>query len=161
MRSRMAVAFLSTVGIFVALYLTLYKVGVIGELTCSIGSCETVNTSRWATLFGLPVAAWGLGAYTGLLALAIVGLQPAFAESRAVSWGLVALSGFSVAFSAWLTYLELFVIHAICMWCVISATIMVLILIASLIDLRATGAARGGAYEAEGGESDLSVRGAV
>jgi uncharacterized membrane protein len=126
------------VGIFVALYLTLYKLGVIGELSCSIGSCETVNTSRWATLFGVPVAAWGLGAYAGLLALALVGLQPAFADSRAVSWGLVALSGFSVAFSGWLTYLELFVIHAICMWCIISATIMLLILIASLADLRAT-----------------------
>ena len=145
----MAVALLSAIGIFVALYLTLYKFGIIGELSCSVGSCETVNTSRWATFLGVPVAAWGLGAYAGLLALALIGLQPAFTDSRAVSWGLVALSGFSVAFSGWLTYLELFVIHAICMWCIISATIMLLILIASVADLRAT---RGVAYEAQPGE---------
>ena len=143
----MAVALLSTIGIFVALYLTLYKFGIIGELSCSVGSCETVNTSKWSTLLGLPVAAWGLGAYAGLLAIALVGLQPAFEDSHAVSWGLVALSGLSVAFSAWLTYLELFVIHAICMWCVISATIMVLILTASLLDLRVTRGATAAAAE--------------
>ena len=154
----MAVALLSTVGIFVALYLTLYKLGILGELTCAVGSCETVQMSRWATLLGLPVAAWGLGAYAGLLTLALVGLQPAFADSRAVSWALVALSGFSVAFSAWLTYLELFVIRAICMWCVISAILMVLILIASVLDLRAT---RGVAHEPQPEESDLSVPSAV
>ena len=149
----MAVALLSTVGIFVALYLTLYKLGVLGELTCSVGSCETVQMSRWATLLGLPVAAWGLGAYAGLLTLALVGLQPAFADSRTVSWALVALSGFSVAFSAWLTYLELFVIRAICMWCVISAILMVLILIASVLDLRGT---RGVAYEPQSPDLTLA-----
>ena len=154
----MAVALLSTIGIFVALYLTLYKLGIVGELTCSVGSCETVQMSRWATLLGLPVAAWGLGAYAGLLTLALVGLQPAFVDSRAVSWGLVALSGFSVAFSAWLTYLELFVIHAICMWCVVSAILMVLILMASVIDLRAT---RGVADEPQSDEGDLGVPSAV
>jgi hypothetical protein len=41
----MIVAMLSLAGIFVALYLLLYKLGLIGELSCSVGSCETVNTS--------------------------------------------------------------------------------------------------------------------
>jgi uncharacterized membrane protein len=134
----MAVALLALVGGFVALYLTLYKVGVIGELSCTIGSCETVNTSRWSTLLGLPVAAWGLGAYAVMLALALVGLQPAYSDSRPVSWALVAVSGWSVLFSAWLTSLELFVIHAICIWCVTSAAIVTLIFVASLADLLAT-----------------------
>ena len=137
----MVVALLALVGGFVALYLTLYKVGVIGELACTIGSCETVNTSRWATLFGLPVAAWGLGAYAVMLTLALVGLQPAFVGSRPVSWALVGVSGWSLLFSGWLTYLELFVIHAICIWCVTSAGIVTLIFAASLADLRATRAA--------------------
>ena len=56
----MIVAALALAGIFISVYLTLYKLGVIGELTCSIGSCETVNTSRWSIFLGLPVAAWGL-----------------------------------------------------------------------------------------------------
>lgn len=74
----MVIALLSLVGVFIALYLTLYKVGIIGELTCTVGSCETVNTSRYALFVGLPVAAWGLGAYVVLFALAIAGLQPAY-----------------------------------------------------------------------------------
>ena len=55
----MIVAALALAGIFISTYLTLYKLGMIGELTCSIGSCETVNTSRWSIFLGLPVAAWG------------------------------------------------------------------------------------------------------
>lgn len=130
----MLVALLALLGVFVALYLTLYKIGVIGVLSCNIGSCETVNTSRWATFLGLPVAAWGLGTYVVLLILALAGMQGV--APRATAWATVALAGWSVLFSAWLTYLELFVIHAICMWCVISATLMLLLFVTSVVDLR-------------------------
>jgi uncharacterized membrane protein len=44
------------------------------------------------------------------------------------------MSGFGVLFSAWLTYLELFVIRAICQWCVVSAVIVVAIFVVSLWD---------------------------
>lgn len=141
MRARQVIALVALIGVFVALYLTLFKVGVIGEITCSVGSCETVQTSRWSELLGLPVAAWGLGAYLAMLVLAVVGLQPAHADSRAIAWGLVALSGWSVLFSGWLTYLELWVIHAICVYCVTSAVLVVVIFLASLADLRRTRAA--------------------
>ncbi|HMI56540.1 MAG TPA: vitamin K epoxide reductase family protein, partial [Gemmatimonadaceae bacterium] len=60
MTRRQILALLAVVGICIALYLTLYKFGVIGVLSCSIGSCETVNTSKWSMLLGLPIAAWGL-----------------------------------------------------------------------------------------------------
>ena len=62
MSRRQSLVLLAVVGICIALYLTLYKVGVIGVLSCSIGSCETVNTSKWSMLFGIPIAAWGLAA---------------------------------------------------------------------------------------------------
>lgn len=130
----MAIALLALVGVCVALYLTLYKIGIIGQLTCSVGSCELVNTSRWARFLGLPVAAWGLGAYVVLLVLALAGLQGA--PSRPVAWMLVTLSGWSVLFSGYLTSIELFVIHAICIWCVTSATIMTLIFVIGAVDLR-------------------------
>ncbi len=136
MKPRVVVVLLSLVGVFVALYLTLYKVGVVGTLACSVGSCETVNLSRWATFLGLPVAAWGLGTYVVLFALSLAGVQERFDGSRAISMALLAVSGWSVLFSAWLTYLELFVIHAICMWCVISAVLMLGIFVASLVDWR-------------------------
>jgi uncharacterized membrane protein len=134
---RQILALLAVVGICIALYLTLYKFGVIGVLSCSIGSCETVNTSKWSMLLGLPIAAWGLGAYAALLVLAIVGGAESRDESVPIAKMLVALAGFSVLFSAWLTYLELFVIHAICIWCVTSAALWVAILGVCLADLRA------------------------
>ena len=132
----MLVALLALTGLFVALYLTLYKTGFIGQITCSVGSCETVNTSRWSTLLGLPVAAWGLGFYLTALIVAIASTQDRWVDERAPSVVLVALSGWGVLFSLWLTYLELFVIHAICMWCVISAIIVTLIFVTSVLDLR-------------------------
>jgi uncharacterized membrane protein len=139
----MTIAALSLVGILIALYLTLYKVGVIGSLTCSVGSCETVNTSRWATFLGLPVAAWGLAAYVALFALSMAGTTDRYAGSTALSWLLVAIAAWSVIFSAWLTYIELFVIHAICIWCVTSAVLLVVILAAGVLDLKSAGKAPG------------------
>jgi uncharacterized membrane protein len=132
----MVLATLALIGVFVSTYLTLYKLGYIGELTCAVGSCETVNTSRWATFLGLPVAAWGLGFYVSALLLAMLSIQEKFADSRAFSVGFVALTGWGVVFSGWLTYLELFVINAICMWCVISACIVAIMFLVSIADLR-------------------------
>jgi uncharacterized membrane protein len=134
---RQILALLAVVGICIALYLTLYKYGVIGVLSCSIGSCETVNTSKWSMLLGIPIAAWGLLAYLALLVLAIIGSAESREDSVSIAKLLVALAGFSVLFSAWLTYLELFVIHAICIWCVTSAALWVVILGICLADFRA------------------------
>ena len=136
MTKRMIVTTLSLAGIFVALYLLFYKLGIIGNLTCSIGSCETVNLSKWATFLGAPVAAWGVGFYIAMFVLSLVSLQDRYAASREMSKILTLVSGSGVAFSAWLTYLELFVIHAICQWCVISAIIVSIIFVFALLDLR-------------------------
>lgn len=130
----MLIALLALVGAFVALYLTLYKIGVIGTLSCNIGSCESVNTSRWATFLGLPVAAWGLGTYILILVLTLAGMQGV--ATRQTAWATAGITAWGVLFSAWLTYLELFVIHAICMWCVISATLMLLLFLTSTFELR-------------------------
>ena len=132
----MILATLALIGVFVSTYLTLYKLGYIGELKCAVGSCETVNTSQWAILLGLPVAAWGLGFYVSALLLAMLSIQEKYADTRAFSVAFVALTGWGVVFSGWLTYLELFVINAICMWCVISACIVAIMFLVSIADLR-------------------------
>ena len=134
----MIIGMLALIGVFVSTYLTLYKFGYIGSLQCAVGSCETVNTSRWATFFGLPVAAWGLGFYVSALALVFVGIQERYADSRALSLALVALTGWGVLFSGWLTYLELFVIDAICIWCVTSAVIVLVMFAVSVAEYRET-----------------------
>ena len=142
MSRRQTLALLAVVGVCIALYLTLYKVGVIGVLSCSVGSCETVNTSKWSMLLGIPIAAWGLGAYVALLLLVLVGCGVALVSCVSFSRMIVALAGWSVLFSAWLTYLELFVIHAICSWCVASAVLWVVIFALSVADLRAVSRAQ-------------------
>jgi len=132
----MIVAALALAGIFISIYLTLYKLGVVGELSCTIGSCETVNTSRWSVFLGLPVAAWGLFFYVDVFAVALAGTTRRLENQPIISIVLVAEAAIGVLFSAWLTYLELAVIHAICIWCVTSAIIVVLILLVSFADWR-------------------------
>ena len=138
MTRRMLTALIALVGLFVSLYLTLYKVGVIGTLACGTGSCETVQLSRWSTFLGLPVAAWGTGYYAVVFALAFAGVQDRWAESRRLLLATVIVTGWGVLFSAWLTYLELFVIHAICRWCVVSAALTILVFALALSDYRAS-----------------------
>jgi uncharacterized membrane protein len=132
----MIVASLALAGIFISLYLTLYKIGVIGELSCSIGSCETVNSSRWSRFLGFPVAAWGLLFYLDVFAIAFIGTLPRFENEPVISTVLVAEAAIGVLFSGWLTYLELGVIHAICIWCVTSAVVVTAILLVSVADYR-------------------------
>jgi uncharacterized membrane protein len=133
----MIVATLSLAGIFVALYLLLYKLGMIGNLSCSVGSCETVNSSKWATFLGLPVAGWGVGWYVAMFVLALVSTGARFEDSVVVSTVLLGVATTGLVFSLYLTYLELFVIDAICQWCVVSAVIVTVIFFVCLADYRA------------------------
>jgi uncharacterized membrane protein len=134
----MLAALISLAGLFVAVYLTMYKLGVIGDLACSIGSCETVQLSQWASFLGLPVAAWGVGFYAIMFVIALAGVQERFERAPHIPIALTMLSGWGVLFSLWLTWLELFVIDAICTWCVVSAVLVVALFIVSMLDLRET-----------------------
>jgi uncharacterized membrane protein len=136
MTRRMLTALVALVGFFVALYLWLYKTGVIGTLACGAGSCETVQLSRWANFLSFPVAAWGVAFYAVVCAVAIALVQDRWAESRALSLTLLLLTSWGVIFSLWLTYLELFVINAICRWCVVSAVIACVLWILAVVDWR-------------------------
>ena len=134
--ARMAIALLALIGVLVASYLSLYKLGVIGGITCTVGSCEQVQASPWATLMGVPVAVLGVGAYVAILAIALLGLQPAYVHSRRVALALFGLSAVGVAFSAYLTYVEAYVIEMWCQWCVTSAVIITVIFLLSIPGLR-------------------------
>jgi len=143
MKYRMAAALLSLVGVFVASYLYLYKIGKIGTMACGTGGCEAVQTSEWALFLGVEVSLIGLVGYLGLFLVALAGLQPPMVARRGVALLLVAMSGLGVAFAIYLTLLEVMVIHAICRWCVGSAIIIILVFAASLLDLRGPDASRG------------------
>jgi uncharacterized membrane protein len=136
MTKRKWMALISLAGLFLGAYLTLYKVGVIGALVCNVGSCEQVQTSRWSVFLGLPVATWGVGFYLLMLVLSIAGLQPRFSDSRQLSLVVMLLAGWGVVFTAWLNYLEAFVIHAWCEWCLGSAAMVVLLFGLAVMDWR-------------------------
>jgi uncharacterized membrane protein len=138
MTKRMWMALISLAGLFLGAYLTMYKFGVIGSLACNVGSCEQVQTSRWSVFLGLPVATWGVGYYVLMLALAIAGLQPRFMDSRRLSLVMLLLTGWGVVFTAWLNYLEAFVIHAWCEWCLGSAGMVLVLFVLALMDWRET-----------------------
>jgi uncharacterized membrane protein len=114
---------LAVIGLGVAIYLTVIHYAGINP-ACSAGqSCVKVQTSQWSKLAGIPVALLGLIGYIGILASLLV---PEREETRLATLGLTVV-GFG--FSAYLTYRELFSIHAICEWCVSSAVILTLLLI--------------------------------
>ena len=138
MNHRMGAAVLSLVGVFVSAYLYLYKIGRIGTLACGSGGCETVQTSVWSRFAGVEVALIGVIGYTLLLGVSLAGLRPALAPRRWPAQLLAALAGGGVLFTIYLTYLEFFVIHAICRWCVGSAAIIVSLFALALLDLRRT-----------------------
>ena len=135
---RQALVLLTLVGLLVATYLWLYKIGMLGQLQCGTGSCEFVQASRYAELFGLPVALYGVGGYAALFAVGLAGLQPRFAADRRLARLLAALASVGFAFTLYLTGIELFVLHAICRWCVASAAIMTTVWLLSLAELHAT-----------------------
>lgn len=133
--NRMAIALLALLGVLLSAYLTLYKLGLIGTLACGTGSCETVQASKWAVFFGVPVPVVGLLGYAALLAIALVALQPNWLGDRKLMLALVLLASGGLLFSVYLSYLEMFVIHAWCRWCIVSAVIATLIWLFSLPEL--------------------------
>lgn len=126
---------LAILGLLDSLYLSWVKL-TGATATCSgIGDCEAVNNSRYAEIYGVPVALLGAGLYGIMLALLIAeGRLPDRRE--AIHFALFGMSLGGVLFSAYLTYLEIAVIQAICPYCVVSAIILVALLGISVIRLR-------------------------
>lgn len=127
---RVLLAVLSVVGILISAYITWTHLRGVAPVCIGIGGgCETVQTSRYSEILGIPVATLGLAGYAGLL------FSASLRGESGVFLGLFfALVG--VVFSAYLTWLELFVIHAICQWCVASAILMVASLILTVMRFR-------------------------
>lgn len=121
-------------GIVIASYLTYVKLFDIKPYCAGVGNCEAVQTSPYAELLGVPVSIWGLLGYLALLALYLV------KRNNWANLGWVARQLFflttliGVLYSAYLTYLELFVIHAICPWCVASAVVMTALFVLAIVD---------------------------
>ena len=131
-----AAAVFFLLGLLVSLYMLSYALGWAGSLICTVGDCEKVQSSPFSRIGPFPVAAFGVVGSLALMGVSLFGLQPASQGSRAVPLALLLGGVVGLGFSAYLTYLEAFVIHAWCQWCVSSAVIMVLAFLACLPEVR-------------------------
>lgn len=124
-RLMQAVAVLSALGVLLAAYLTWVHFDT-ASLVCGLGDCHTVQASEYSTIGPVPVAVLGLGMYAFVCLANVLGLaQPARAAPLAVMAFGVLLSG--TLYAAYLTWLEVAVIRAICEWCVASALLSVVL----------------------------------
>jgi len=133
---RMGSALLALVGVLVSTYLYLYKLGLLGAIACGTGGCETVQLSEYSRFLGIEVPLIGLLGYLAILGVALAGIQPKWESARWPAQALLGLTTGGVAFTVYLTWIELFVLHAICRWCVGSAVIIVLLFVLALLDIR-------------------------
>jgi uncharacterized membrane protein len=122
-----AIAGLALLGLAISSYLTWVHYAGIEPVCTGISDCERVQSSEYADLVGIPVAVLGIAGYAAIL----VSLR-----TRVEVTALLAY--LAVAFSAYLTWAEVFKIDAICQWCVGSA--LITLAIAVLATLRALGA---------------------
>jgi uncharacterized membrane protein len=133
----LALGLLSILGIGLAGYMSytdlLGSVPVCG----GVGDCETVHTSAYAYLATVPVAVLGLLSYMGITALALVRWRAKGTLGYLASLGILVLASSGTLFSAYLTYVEFFVIDAVCPWCVASAVTITVSLALAATDVAA------------------------
>ena len=107
---RLAAGFVALAGIAVAGYLTWVHYDEAALVCVAGGGCETVQQSSYAELAGIPVALLGLVGYTAIFALVLW-------DTPIARLGAAMLAFVGLAFSAYLLVLQLFVIDAVCVWC--------------------------------------------
>jgi len=129
------VAVLSLPGIAVSAYLT-YGYFSGSSLFCELGhGCDTVKESEYSAIFGVPVALLGVLMYIAIFATAVAGVWRPGSLRDLSSLGVFGMGLFGTIYSAYLTWLELYRIDAVCMWCTISAVLLTGILFISVVNL--------------------------
>lgn len=131
--AQVAIPILSVLGLGVALYLTFIETTNTAAVCGPVGDCNAVQASPFAKLFGfLPVGLLGAVGYIGILAAWFIGRRSDGALGRLAPLLVFGMALFGVLFTVYLTYLELFVIKAVCIWCLSSAVVMALVLALSV-----------------------------
>lgn len=127
-RLRSAIAVLAVLGAGIAAYLTVTHL-THAQVACVTGGCETVQSSKYSELVGIPVAAIGLVGYV------LIGASAGFRTDVArVIGAAAALAGF--VFAVYLIYVQIGVIGAVCQWCLMSDALLALLVAATLLRLR-------------------------
>jgi uncharacterized membrane protein len=133
----MIIAVLALVAGLVALYLYLWKLGLVGAISCTANrGCEVAMTSPWSWFLGMDVALIGALGYAAILGVALWGAQPSRAWSRTPTLVLLALIVPAVLFTIRLKWAEWAVLETFCPWCFESTVTIVICLVLALLDLR-------------------------
>lgn len=135
---------LAVIGILVASYLAFVEVSNVEAVCGPVGDCNTVQQSKYARLAGVPVGILGVLGYGALLTIWLLGRTGAAGRRRTAQLGIWWLTLVAVLFSVYLTVLEPFVIGASCAWCLTSALVTMLLLLAATPGRRGASAARVG-----------------
>ncbi len=115
---------LSVVGLGTTGYLTYVRL-IHADPACSlVRGCETVASSPYASIGAIPVATLGFALYASILVLGVLVLRGPFAFRPWALLGIFGLTLFGTLYSGYLTYIELFVLQAICQWCLTSAAVV-------------------------------------
>jgi uncharacterized membrane protein len=125
---------LTIIGLLVSIYMTIYKITSNDSMCIGSGDCKTVNASRYAEVYGIPVAVLGVAGYSAILAVLLLGQRPGFLQQNEtlLFFGL-SLTGF--LFTLYLIFVEVALIKAYFPFCITSQTAMTLIFIISVIQL--------------------------
>jgi len=120
--------------LLVSIYMTIYKITSNDSMCIGSGDCKTVNASRYAEVYGIPVAILGVAGYSAILAVLLLERKPGFFQQNGtlLFFGL-SLTGF--LFTLYLIFVETVLIKAYCPFCITSQTAMTIIFIISVIRL--------------------------
>lgn len=123
---------LSIIGLIDSVYLLWIKISGATAICSGFGDCDSVNNSQYSEFFGIPIALLGGFFYLTIMALLVLEWYRVIPSEwvRILTFGLTVIA---VLYSIYLTYLEIAVLEAICPFCVVSAVVAILLLIASLI----------------------------
>ena len=138
MKYRRTISVASLLSGMVALYLHLWKLGLVGGLACSDAErgCEFVQLSVYGKFLGFDVALIGALGYAAIFVVATTGTLDRFVDDGRVTLALQALIWPAIAFTAYLKYAEFLVLHGFCRWCLVSALTIVLCAVMVTLDSR-------------------------
>ncbi len=125
----------AVIGLLDSIYLAYVKLAN-AEIYCTpgLGDCDVVNASQWSSLWGIPLGVYGVIGFAAILLIASFGNKWKLLTTHN-DLILFAISFAGFLFSLYLTYIELFILHAICQWCILSALMMTVIFIVSVYKL--------------------------
>ena len=120
-------------------YLAIEKLTNSNPVCFIVQGCDQVQASRYSTFMGIPVSLFGLGDVLLVLAAVVAWWRTGDGRLLYVPYGLGLIGVFVIA---WLVYLELFVIHAVCIWCTTAGASIILGWLVSIVAVRRFGTAR-------------------